>query len=71
MSCINGDFKPGYCYILTVLIKDENKRLGSSGQEMEHKLNELTVQCEELQRQHNEEAENCQLLKVPLMYLTV
>ena len=36
---------------------------------MVHELNELTAHCEEVERQRDEEAENCQLLKVPLHIL--
>ena len=36
---------------------------------MVHKLNELTAHCEKVERQCGEEAENCQLLKVPSLFI--
>lgn len=51
-------------HLLSVLKKGENEGLGSTSQEMLHKLNELTAHCEEVERQCNEEAEKSRLLQV-------
>lgn len=49
-------------HLLSVLKKGENEGLGSTSQEMLH--NELTANCEEVERQRNEEAEKSRLLQV-------
>lgn len=51
--------------------KGECERHASSRQELIHKLSELTTHCKEVERQHDEEAENCRFLKVHLIYLTI
>ena len=54
------------CVYVCVFSKDEYERLKSSREEVMHTLNELRARCEEVESQRDEEAENCQLLKVPL-----
>ena len=49
--------------------KDENEGLKTSRQEIMHKLNELAAHCKEVERQRDEEAENCRLLEVPIHIL--
>ena len=43
--------------------------LQSNKQEIVHKFNELAPRCEEVERQHAEEAEECRLWKVPPLYV--
>lgn len=49
--------------------KDEYERLNTSRQEIVQNLNELAAHCKEVERQRDEEAENCRLLKVPIHIL--
>lgn len=51
-------------YLLSLFIKEEYKMLQSDRQEIVHKFNELAPRCEEVERQHAEEAEKCRLWKV-------
>ena len=56
-------------YLLSLPIKEEYEVLQSDRQEKVHKLNELAPRCEEVERQHAEEAEKCRFWKVPPLYV--
>ena len=48
--------------------KGDYERLQSTNQELAHKCMALTARCEAVERQLDDEAKNCRLLKVPSKY---
>ena len=53
-----------YIVSTSLSFQGECDRLTYSVQTLESELSERTAHCEELEKQHNEEAENCRLIEV-------